>query len=279
MIPWRRLDRALLPAAPASRASTAAAPELSLWQRGDELALRLGGIELMNSRQHHSEDELGRLACMHLGKGDVARVLIGGLGMGFTLRAVLDAVGPRAEVEVAELCTAVVRWNREHLGALAAHPLRDRRVHVFEGDVRQRLGRGPGYDAILLDVDNGPEALSAKANAQLYDREGLAVLAASLRPGGTLAVWAVADDLAFSKRLRSAGFYARRHHVRARPGAGATHVITLARLEPWRDERGERDERDVHGDRGARGDRRASAAPSADRPRPGRGARAPRRPR
>lgn len=230
MIPWQRLDVAALPPAPAPRGAAPVAGELSLWQRGEELAIRLGGTELMNSRQHHSEDELGRLACAHLGRGEVARVLIGGLGMGFTLRATLDALGPRATVEVAELSPAVVRWNRERLGALAGHPLRDGRVVLHEGDVAERLGRGALYDAILLDVDNGPAALSAAANARLYDQRGLSVIVRSLRPRGVLAVWSVADDPRFSKRLRSAGFDVLRHHVRARPDAGATHVLSIATL-------------------------------------------------
>lgn len=230
MIPWQRLDVAALPPAPAPRGAAPVAGELSLWQRGEELAIRLGGTELMNSRQHHSEDELGRLACAHLGRGEVARVLIGGLGMGFTLRATLDALGPRATVEVAELSPAVVRWNRERLGALAGHPLRDARVALHEGDVAERLGRGALYDAIMLDVDNGPAALSAAANARLYDTRGLSMIARSLRPRGVLAVWSVADDPRFSKRLRSAGFDVLRHHVRARPDAGATHVLSIATL-------------------------------------------------
>jgi spermidine synthase len=239
MIPWQRLESAPLPPAPSSRGVAPAAAELTLWRRGDELSIRIGGNELMNSRQHHSEDELGRLACAHLTRGHVARVLIGGLGMGFTLRAVLDATGPRAAVEVAELLPAVVEWNRGVLGGLAGHPLNDPRVRVFEGDVGARINHAAGhaagqaaarYDAILLDVDNGPAALSAAGNSRLYDRGGLEAVRAALRPGGVLAVWSATDDPRFSRRLRTAGFDVLRHHVRARPEAGAIHVLSIATL-------------------------------------------------
>lgn len=234
MIPWQRVDSAPLPAAPSSRGVAPAAAELTLWRRGDELAIRIGGNELMNSRQHHSEDELGRLACAHLQRGQPARVLIGGLGMGFTLRAVLDAVSPRATVEIAELLPAVVAWNRGVLGPLAGRPLDDKRVRLFEGDVVARISAAAGptgpaaYDAILLDVDNGPAALTAAGNSRLYDHRGLDGIRAALRPTGVLAVWSATDDPRFSKRLRGAGFDVLRHHVRARPDAGAIHVLSLA---------------------------------------------------
>jgi spermidine synthase len=229
MIPWQRLDTAPLPPPPSTRgAAPPPAAELTLWQRGDELAIRIGGIELMNSRQHHSEDELGRLACAHLGRGHVARVLIGGLGMGFTVRAVLNALGPQASVEVAELVPSVVRWNRGVLAALAGQPLTDPRVRVIEGDVGTRIGRGTSYDAIILDVDNGPSALTAADNRRLYDRRGLESIFSSLRPAGVLAVWSATDDPRFSKSLRGAGFEVMRHHVRARPEAGPVHVLSIA---------------------------------------------------
>ena len=228
MIPWKRIDSAPLPAVPSPRG--AASPgELTLWQRGsDELVIRIGGNELMSNRQHHSEDELGRLACAHLTRGHVARILVGGLGMGFTLRAVLDAVGPKATVEVAELVPAVVKWNRGVLGAFARHPLDDPRVRLFEGDVNARITRGAAYDAILLDVDNGPAALTAADNHRLYAAGGLDLIREALRPGGVLGVWSATDDPRFSKRLKSAGFDVMRHHVRARPEAGAIHVLSIA---------------------------------------------------
>lgn len=138
MIPWKRLDTAILPVpplgsrgpAPGMRGRTPPNAEMSLWQHDTELVIRVGNIELMSSRQHHSEDELGRLACAHLSRGHVAKILIGGLGMGFTLRAVLDAVGPKAVVEIAELVPEVVKWNRGVLGPLARHPLDDPRVDI-----------------------------------------------------------------------------------------------------------------------------------------------------
>lgn len=227
MIPWQRLASSPLPAVSSQPRGTSPA-ELVLWKRGeDELVIRVGSHELMSSRQHHSEDELGRLACAHLGRGHVARVLVGGLGMGFTLRAVLDAVGPKAHVEVAELVPAVVEWNRGLLGPLAGHPLQDPRVRLFEGDVWARVTPGANFDAILLDVDNGPAALTSADNSRLYDHRGLEKLREALRPGGVLAVWSAADDPRFSRRFKSAGFDVLRHHVRARPEAGATHVLSI----------------------------------------------------
>jgi spermidine synthase len=241
VIPWKKLDQAILPVpplgprgpAPGMQGRTPPTAEMTLWQHDTELVIRIGNIELMSSRQHNSEDELGRLACAHLTRGHVARILIGGLGMGFTLRAVLDAIGPKASVEVAELVPAVVQWNRGILGPLAGHPLHDPRVRLFEGDVNQKITRGANYDAILLDVDNGPAALTAAGNSRLYDRGGLDQLREALRPGGVLAVWSATDDPRFTKRLRGAGFDVLRHHVRARPEAGAIHVLSIAtRLTP-----------------------------------------------
>ncbi len=236
MIPWKRLDTAILPVpplgprgpAPGMRGRTPPNAELTLWQHDTELVIRVGNIELMSSRQHHSEDELGRLACAHLTRGHVAKILIGGLGMGFTLRAVLDAVGPKAVVEIAELVPEVVKWNRGVLGPLARRPLDDPRVRLFEGDVNAKIVPGAGYDAILLDVDNGPAALTAEGNRRLYDRSGLDQMREALKPSGVLAVWSATDDPRFSKRLRSAGFDMLRHHVRARPDAGAIHVLSIA---------------------------------------------------
>lgn len=240
MIPWQRLASSPLPAV-SSQPRGPGPAELVLWKRGeDELVIRVGSHELMSSRQHHSEDELGRLACAHLGRGHVARVLVGGLGMGFTLRAVLDAVGPKAHVEVAELVPAVVEWNRGLLGPLAGHPLQDPRVRLFEGDVWARVTPGANFDAILLDVDNGPAALTSADNSRLYDHRGLEKLREALRPSGVLAVWSASDDPRFSRRFKSAGFDVLRHHVRARPEAGATHVLSigtkLAPSRPMRDE-------------------------------------------
>jgi spermidine synthase len=157
-------------------------------------------------------------------------VLVGGLGMGFTLAATLAQLGADAEVVVAELIGAVVAWNRTHLGHLAGHPLKDARVQVHEGDVGQVLRERKGaFDAVLLDVDNGPSGLTRDSNSQLYGTSGLAAAHAALRPGGVLAVWSVASDPAFTRRLSRAGFEVREHNVSARSGSkGPRHTLWIA---------------------------------------------------
>jgi spermidine synthase len=156
-------------------------------------------------------------------------VLVGGLGMGFTLRATLDFLPPDAIVEVAELVPAVVDWNRGPLGPLAGHPLKDRRVRVHVGDVAVMLGAGPGrFDAVLLDVDNGPAAFTSSDNARLYDDRGLAAARAALKIGGVLAVWSARDDRKFEQRLRYGGFTVEVERVRARlKKGGPRHTIFL----------------------------------------------------
>jgi len=199
--------------------------DLVLWRGGDEFKIRVGTIDLMGSREHGSEDELGRLGCEGL-RPD-ARVLVGGLGLGFTLAAALATLGPRASVHVAEANAVIVDWNRAHLGHLAGDPLADPRVTLGIGDVGAAI-RAARWDAILLDVDNGPEALSLPENAALYDATGLAIARAYLRPGGRLGVWSVRDDAAFTRRVRGAGFEVAQHRVSAWPGSGRKHVLWLA---------------------------------------------------
>lgn len=215
MRPWVLLD-------------TAAAPdgaELTLYEHGGGYTIRAGGQDLMSSRTHGSEVELARLAGV---ERPGARVLVGGLGMGFTLRAALDHLGPEGRVTVAELVPAVVAWNRGPLGPLAGHPLADARVELFVGDVRAALARG-GWDAVLLDVDNGPEAFTVEGNATLYGRAGLAAARRALRPGGVLAVWSAFEAPAFSRRLEDAGLRAEVVRVRAHAGRGARHVVYVGR--------------------------------------------------
>ncbi len=202
---------------------------LALWRRGDEFRIRIGGLDLMGSREHGSEDELGRLGCA--GLPPTARVLVGGLGLGFTLGSALANLGPGAAVEVAEANPVVLEWNRTLLGHLAGQPLADPRVTVFVGDVARRI-RGARWDAILLDVDNGPEALSSPDNAGLYDATGLWTAAAALRPGGRLGVWSVRDDAAFTRRLHAAGFAATVSRVSAWPGSGRKHWLWMASRPP-----------------------------------------------
>ncbi|MEO8505161.1 MAG: hypothetical protein ABI609_14770 [Acidobacteriota bacterium] len=197
MKPWLLLDRA----------AVEGGAEICLYRRGDEFSIRVAGFELMSSRAHASEDELGRLACERIAKRPSAAVLLGGLGMGFTLAAVLRSLGPAGRVVVAELIPAVERWNRDPLGGLAGHPLRDPRVTVRLIDVARLLEReSRAYDAIVLDVDNGPDPLSAPGNRWLYSESGLVRTLEALRPGGVLAVWGAGFDPGFSRRLKRAGF-------------------------------------------------------------------------
>jgi spermidine synthase len=196
--------------------------ELVLSKRGDELSIRVRGVELMSSRNHDSEDELGRRAAALCGDGK--RVLVGGLGLGFTLRAVLDNC--RAAIDVVELVPAVVRWNRTHAAHLANHPLDDPRVTVIEDDVAAVIASAKAsYDAIVLDVDNGPDELF-DSNRQLYRRNGLAAARRALVPGGGLAVWSSFESSTFETWLREVGFSVETVRIKAR---GARHVIWLAR--------------------------------------------------
>jgi spermidine synthase len=193
--------------------------------------IRVGGRELMSSRAHGSEEELAELACRPHAQAAAPRVLVGGLGLGYTLRATLDILPRGARVVVAEIVSAVVEWNRGPLAPLAGRPLDDARVSVEGCDVAHLLRRGPRWDAILLDVDNGPIALTRMANHVLYTQVGLGVAKAALRPGGTLAVWSAAPDRAFVTRLRKAGFTAEAVDVPARGVAGGPmHTIFVGRV-------------------------------------------------
>lgn len=212
---------------------------LSLHRRGDDFHIQLDGLNLMSSRAHGSEEEMVRMAFEAHRGGPPQRILIGGLGMGYTLRATLDALDetatPRAETEVvvAEAFAAVESWSRGPLATLAGRPLDDARVRVVVGDVAERIGEaasGAGtYDLILLDVDNGPEAFTLDANRHLYTEEGLRRTARALAPDGVLAVWSAHDDADFTRRLGRAGFEARTRRLRARScGKGSRHAIFLA---------------------------------------------------
>ncbi|TDO16699.1 MULTISPECIES: spermidine synthase [Halomonas] len=206
--------------------------ELRLLQRNDEFSIRIAGKtgELMNTRLHGSEDALAEFACERVAGRSGARVLVGGLGMGFTLAAALKTLGEDAEVVVAELVPGVVEWNRGPLGAAAGRPLDDPRTRVSLGDVGELLRREPaGFDAIMLDVDNGPEGLTHRDNDWLYSPQGLATAQEALRPDGVLAVWSAGQDPAFTERLRRVGLLVEEVTVRAhRPGKGARHCIWLA---------------------------------------------------
>lgn len=221
VIPWKLIDTAAVPGD---------GGELRLLQRGAEFSIRLGHNELMNSRIHGSEEALAEIACARIGRRPRPRVLIGGLGMGFTLRAALDELSAEAQIVVAELVPAVIAWNRAELAPLSGQALDDPRVTVRLGDVGEAIrAERAAYDAILLDVDNGPEGLSRGANDRLYDGRGLAAAFAALRPGGVLAVWSAGEDAKFTRRLAKAGFAVEEVRVRARGArGGARHVIWLA---------------------------------------------------
>ena len=184
----------------------------------------------MNSRLHGSEEALAELTCSRMKRKSGLRILIGGLGMGYTLAAALESSEPDTLITVSELIPAVVRWNREHLGHLAGMPLNDSRVSVEEEDVAETIRKEESaWNAILLDVDNGPDGLTRKANDRLYDRSGLKTSFSALRPGGILAVWSSGADEAFTRRLKQCGFQTETVTVRARrPGKGARHTIWLA---------------------------------------------------
>jgi spermidine synthase len=221
MIPWSEVDTAAMPDD---------GGELRLMRRGAEFSIMSGAIELMNSRSSGSEKALASLACSRLQDRPRPHLLIGGFGMGFTLRAALEALGPEAKVTVAELVPAVIAWARGPMAHMSGDCLEDPRLTIHEGDVGEPIGSARSdYDAILLDVDNGPEGLSRKANDRLYDHEGLAAARRALRPGGVLAVWSSAPNAAFTRRLGRAGYAVEEARVRATGGGrGARHVIWLA---------------------------------------------------
>jgi len=203
---------------------------IKLMRRGDEYIILVDGAILMSSRMHGSEEALATFACQRVRTLEQPSVLIGGLGMGFTLRATLDLLPEDAAVVVAELVPTVVEWNRGPLGPLARHPLKDKRVRVVTGDVFATLSSSLGqFDAVLLDVDNGPDAFSASKNAGLYDQRGIATAHTALKTEGVLAVWAARDDRKFEQRLRGGGFdvQVRRPRGRLKKG-GPRHTIFLS---------------------------------------------------
>lgn len=193
MIPWKLLDRAPVPGD---------GGELTLFIRDQEYSIRVGAIELMNSRVYSREDALSKLGCERIRDRKKARVLIGGLGMGFALATALDNLNADAEVVIAELVPGVFEWNRSVFGHLAGHPLRDRRVTTREMDVARVIREDRArFDAILLDIDNGPDGLTRRSNGWIYSNAGIASCYAALRPTGVLGIWSAGPDRAFVKRL------------------------------------------------------------------------------
>jgi len=219
MLPWETLGRARAPDG----------AEVVLVRRGDEWVVRVAGRLLVTSRAHGSEEALAELALGALSPSRRPRaVLLGGLGLGFTLRAALDRLPPEAKVVVAELLPALAGWVRGPAAALAGRPLDDPRVRLQLGDVARRIAEARGaFDAILLDVDNGASPLAHRDNARLYGVAGLAACLGALRAGGALAVWSAGPDERFLARMQAAGFEARAAPVAPRPGSGARHVVFL----------------------------------------------------
>ena len=221
MITWEHLGSATVPGTET---------ELHLHRRGEDYSIRVDGLELMTSRVHGSEDTLAELACEPIARRTKPVVLVGGLGMGFTLAAALTRLGDDAKVEVAELVPDVISWNREFLGHLAGEPLDDPRTVVRNADIAKIIQSSPNaYDAIMNDVDNGPDGIILPRNKWLYSPAGLAATRKAMRRGGVLTVWSVGPLQGFTDRLWKAGFKAKELRVKdtGRP-KGRRHVIWVA---------------------------------------------------
>jgi spermidine synthase len=221
VLPWQQLAEATAPDG----------QPLTLSRRGHEWLIRVGGWDLMSSRDDTSARALCEIGCRGLESRRDVRVLIGGLGMGFSVAAAVERLASDATIDVAELVPAVVEWNRGPLGELAGRPLADPRVHVHEGDVSELIDAARArWDAILLDVDNGPDALGHESNAGLYGAAGLRAAHRALRPGGVFGVWSYSDAGGFAKQLERAGFEATIERVPNRGrDRGRTHAIWLGR--------------------------------------------------
>lgn len=221
---WKLIDTAPIPGQ---------GTELQLFQRSGELSIHiLGGGVLMSTWAHQSEDALAEQPCRKVAKREHPRVLIGGLGMGFTLAAALRCLRDNAEVVVAELVPGLVEWNRGALGAFAGNPLQDPRTTIRIGDVAKVIReQRQGFDAILLDVDNGPQGLTRKKNDWLYTTDGLTEAYRALRPGGILAVWSARPDREFQQRLKKVGYKVSQVRVREHQDQGDLHAIWFAERE------------------------------------------------
>ena len=219
MITWLQIDAADVPGG----------GTLRLMRRGTEFSIMLGAVELMNSRLSGSEEALATLACERIADRPAPRLLIGGLGMGFTLRAALGRAAAGASIDVVELVPAVVAWAMGPLAELGGVGLADPRVRIVIDDVGDVIAAASGaYDAIMLDVDNGPGGLTRSVNDRLYDPAGLTAARRALRPGGVLAIWSSARDERFTRRLRQSHFQVEDVPVRAHRTRGAKHVVWIA---------------------------------------------------
>ena len=221
MIPWERLGTASVPGTDT---------EMQLHRRGEDYSIRVNGLELMTSRVHGSEESLAEFACDPIARRTRPVVLVGGLGMGFTLAATLARLGPDARVEVAELVPGVLEWNRGPLAHLAGRPVEDPRVKVRVEDIASIIkSTQNGYDAIMNDVDNGPDGLILPTNRWLYEPPGLVATRRAMRPGGVLTIWSVAPLRGFTDRLWKAGFKAREVRLRdSGKSKGRRHTIWVA---------------------------------------------------
>jgi spermidine synthase len=221
MVPWKLMDRTPVPDE---------GPELVLYSRGDEYSIRVGAAELMNSRVYSRDDELSKIGCARIRDRKKARVLIGGLGMGYSLVTALNNLGPDAEVVMAELVPGLVQWNRDVFGHLAGHPLGDNRTTLRQADVAAVIReQARAYDAILLDVDNVPNGLTRRANDWLCSDTGISSARDALRPDGVLGYWSAVPDRAFVKRLHRASLLVEELEVRAQNrGRGARITLWLA---------------------------------------------------
>ncbi len=210
---------------PQIKLATARTPdggEMELYQHDRDFLIKVNGQGLMNSRRHESEKELARLGCAHLSGREAPRVLIGGLGMGYTLRQTLDMLGPDATVVISELLSAVVDWNREYLGELNAQPLNDKRTELIIGDIFQLISQSSNrFDVILLDVDNGPSAITDSGNQRLYSSTGIQACRRALRKPGSLAIWSSEPSKVFGQLLINCGFHVRRYKGKAHKDGNA----------------------------------------------------------
>ena len=221
MIPWKLLSRSRTPDNKS---------ELILYQRDTEYSIRVNGHELMNSRMFGSEMMLAELSCPEIADRKNANVLIGGLGMGYTLSAALRLLHSDTDVLLAELVPSVVEWNKNVLGSLAGDPLKDSRVTVVIEDVINIINNNTSaFDAILLDVDNGPDSLTQDGNDELYSTSGVSMIHRALRPGGVVAVWSSSPDTGFIQRLNRSTFHILEKKVRGRAHKkGPVHTIWIA---------------------------------------------------
>jgi len=217
---WTAVETALMPDG----------KTISLNEHDGNYFIRVDGADLMSTRRHASEERVAELACAHVAAIRGSRVLIGGLGFGFTLKAALSALSADATVVMVEILAAVVAWNRNPSFNLAARALADPRVIVLQRDVGEVIRESQGsFDSIILDVDNGPAALSTVSNHRLYDSEGLHRARAALRPGGCVAIWSAAADPAFEKRMTRVGFDVDVQHCGPHANSGGRHTLFIGR--------------------------------------------------